>query len=81
MHTCTTDAIQIHPTSKSFLQELSTGSNYIIQRNKTLSYNQLNSFKSIIQTITANTQFKPSHQKNLFINQLIASRNSSLETL
>lgn len=81
MHTCTTDAIQIHPTFKSFLQELNTGSNYIIRRNKTLSYNQLNSFKSTIQTIAGNTQFKPSHQNNLFINQLIASRNSSLEAL
>ena len=75
MHTCTINAIQIHPTFKSFLQELNTGSNYIIRRNKTLSYNQLNLFKSIIQIIPANAQFKLSHQKNLFINQLIASRN------
>lgn len=76
MHTSTINAIEIHhPAFKSFLQEPNTGSNYIIQRNKALPYNQLNSFKSIIQTIPANTQFKPSHQKHLFINWLMASRN------
>lgn len=37
MHTCTTNAIQIHPIFISFLQEVNTGSNYFIQRNKVLS--------------------------------------------
>lgn len=37
MHNCTTNAIQIPPIFKPFLQEVNTGSNYFIQRNKVLS--------------------------------------------